>query len=188
MKRKLIIVCAPSGAGKTTIVKHILAHVPGVEFSISATNRPIRNGEEHGRDYYFLDTESFQKKIEEEAFLEWEEVYPGRFYGTLKTEVERITSIGKFVIFDVDVEGGLNIKRQYTNDALMVFIKPPSVEHLKKRLEIRATESAESLEARIGKAEIELSYEQYADSVIVNDNLEEALARAEELILQFLES
>lgn len=188
MSRKLIVVCAPSGAGKTTIVKHVLAHVPNVEFSVSATNRPQRDGEENGRDYYFMDTESFQQKIAEDAFLEWEEVYPGRYYGTLKSEVERIGHQGKFVIFDVDVEGGLNIKRYYGNEALMVFIKPPSVQHLKNRLETRATESPESLKARIDKAEIELSYEQYADAVIVNDSLEEALKNAEEIILGFLRS
>lgn len=188
MNRKLIIVCAPSGAGKTTIVRHLLENISGLEFSISATNRPKREYETDGYDYYFIDTESFRKKISDDAFLEWEEVYPGRFYGTLRTEVDRIWNRGNHVIFDVDVEGGMKIKKQFGERALFVFIRPPSLEHLRKRLHGRGTESAESLETRIRKAEKELGYAIHADKILVNDTLENALPAASRIITQFLEN
>lgn len=188
MKPKLIIFCAPSGAGKTTIVRHILETIPGIEFSVSATNRPMRANEVNGYDYYFLSTDEFKKQIEENAFLEWEEVYPGRFYGTLRSEIDRIGNRGNHVIFDVDVEGGLNIKKQYGKNALFVFIRPPSLEDLKNRLETRGTENKESLETRILKAGKEMEYERYADRIVVNDRLEEALNEAERIVRTFLEN
>ncbi len=187
MNKKLIIICAPSGAGKTTIVRHVLENIPGLEFSVSATNRPIRPNEANGCDYYFIDTAKFKQFIHEDAFLEWEEVYPGRYYGTLRSEVDRIWNRGNHVIFDVDVEGGLNIKQQFGEMALLVFIRPPSLEHLRERLKRRGTETEESLETRIRKAGKEMAYEVHADKVLVNDRLEDSLAQAIKIIVNFLE-
>lgn len=186
MSHKLIIVCAPSGAGKTTIVRHILENIPGLEFSVSATNRMQRSNEVQGVDYYFMDTATFRQKINNDEFLEWEEVYPGRFYGTLKSEVDRIWNRGNQAIFDVDVEGGLNIKRHFGKRALLLFVKPPSVEHLRERLHNRATETPESLATRIEKAEKELLYDARADQILVNDRLEETLPEAERIVREFL--
>jgi guanylate kinase len=188
LNRKLIIVCAPSGSGKTTIVRHILENISGIEFSVSATNRPMRKNEANGYDYYFIGTEEFRKKIDEQAFLEWEEVYPGRFYGTLRSEVDRIWNRGNHVIFDVDVEGGLNIKKQYGDRALLVFIRPPSLEHLRERLQKRGTENKESLDTRMKKAEKEMEYELHADKVLVNDRLDVSVKEAENIVRTFLES
>lgn len=186
MKGKLIIFSAPSGAGKTTIVKHLLQQDFDLEFSISATNRDPRKGETHAKDYYFLTSEEFQQKVENSEFLEWEEVYKGTSYGTLKNEVERIREEGKNVIFDVDVIGGLNIKKYYGNEALAVFVQPPSVEELKNRLRNRSTESEEKIEMRIAKAEYEMSFAEKFDVILVNDNLENALKKAEEAVTNFL--
>jgi guanylate kinase len=186
MKGKLIIFSAPSGAGKTTIVKHLLQKKFGLEFSVSATSRKPRPVEIEGKDYYFLSAEAFRKKIENDEFLEWEEVYNGIFYGTLKSEVERIRNTGKNVIFDVDVVGGLNIKKYYGNEALAVFVQPPSVEELKKRLQNRSTESEEKIKMRIAKAEKELEFARKFDVIIVNDDLSKALNEAENVISEFL--
>jgi guanylate kinase len=186
MKGKLIIFSAPSGAGKTTIVKHLLQKNFGLEFSVSATSRKPRPGEVDGKDYYFLTEEEFKEKIENGEFLEWEEVYSGIFYGTLKSEVERIRNAGKHVIFDVDVVGGLNIKKFYGNEALAVFIKPPSLDELRKRLENRSTESEEKIRMRIAKAEKELDFAARFDVVIVNDELQRALRDAEKVVGEFL--
>ena len=186
MKGKLLIFSAPSGAGKTTIVKHLLQKDFDLEFSISATSREPRSGENHGEDYCFLSQEEFQQKIKKDDFLEWEEVYAGIFYGTLKSEVERIRQIGKNVIFDVDVIGGLNIKKQYGDEALAVFVQPPSVEELKKRLRNRSTESEEKIEMRIAKAEYEMSFAHKFDLVLVNEKLENVLKEAEELVENYL--
>jgi len=186
MKGKLVIFSAPSGAGKTTIVKHLLQKDFGLEFSVSATSRQPRPGEVHGKDYYFLTAEEFKKKIESDEFLEWEEVYEGIFYGTLKNEVERIRSAGRHVIFDVDVVGGLNIKKYYGNEALAVFVQPPSVEELKNRLRNRSTESEEKINMRISKAEKELEFAGRFDVIIVNNELPKALKEAERVVSDFL--
>jgi len=185
-KGKLIIVSAPSGAGKTTLVKHLLDSNLNLAFSISAASRAKRPGEKNGVDYHFIPEEEFIKKIEHNEFLEWEEVYEGSFYGTLKSEVERLWVEGKHVIFDVDVEGGLNIKSQYGDRALAVFVMPPNVEQLEKRLRNRSTESDESLKTRLTKAVHELGYADRFDEVVVNDNLDKAKAEVYEVVRQFL--
>ncbi len=185
-KGKLIILSAPSGAGKTTIVKHLLQQDFNLEFSISATNREPRNGEIHGRDYYFLSPEEFLRKVENNEFLEWEEVYKGNRYGTLKSEVERIRNLGKNVIFDVDVIGGINIKKQFGDEALAIFVQPPSVNELKNRLKNRSTETEEKIRMRIEKAEYEIGFANQFDAVIVNENLDKAFAEAEKIVTEFL--
>jgi guanylate kinase len=187
MQGKLIIFSAPSGAGKTTIVRHLLEKNLNLEFSISATSRPMRHTETHGKDYYFLSVEEFKTKIANQEFLEWEEVYNGNFYGTLKSEVDRIRSIGKNVIFDVDVVGGSNIKKFYGNEALAVFVQPPSVEELRKRLIARSTDSQEVIDKRIAKAEYELTFASQFDCIIVNEDLEKAFDEAEKCIRKFIE-
>lgn len=187
MKGKLIIFSAPSGAGKTTIVKHLLKQDFDLEFSISATSREPRHTETHGKDYYFLSGEEFMTKVENDEFLEWEEVYKGTSYGTLKNEVERIREQGKNVIFDVDVVGGLNIKKYYGAEALAVFVQPPSVEELRNRLVRRSTDSRKKIAMRVAKAEHELSFARQFDVVIINDKLEDAFVEAERIIAEFLE-
>ena len=186
MSGKLIIFSAPSGAGKSTIVHHILNCGFNMEFSVSATSRPPRPNEVDGIDYYFLTTEEFRSKIRKNEFLEYEEVYPNSFYGTLRSEIERITSESKNVIFDIDVLGGINIKKQYEEQALAVFIAPPSMEVLHQRLINRGTDSPEMIAKRIGKAEFELSFAPQFDKVVVNDDLEKAKTEAERLIRNFL--
>lgn len=188
MKGKLIIFSAPSGSGKTTIVKHLLAQNFNLEFSISATSRPIRGNEVNGKDYYYLSADEFRKKIDANEFLEWEEVYPDRFYGTLKSEVERIRDKGGNVIFDVDVVGGLNIKNNYGNEALSVFVQPPSIEELEKRLNARSTDTNEVIKTRIEKASFELTFASKFDVILINDVLAEALIKAEEIINNFLKT
>ncbi len=183
---KLIILSAPSGAGKTTIARHLLVAGLGLEFSVSACSRAKRPGEVNGRDYYFLTTDEFRKSIEAGCFVEWEEVYPGQFYGTLKSEIERIHHKGLSVLFDVDVKGALSLKRIYGEQALSVFIMPPSLEVLKERLEKRGTDSPEKVRIRLAKAEIEMLYVSKFDAVIVNDQLEPALSQAETLVRSFL--
>lgn len=186
MRGKLIIFSAPSGAGKTTIVKHLLSQKFDLEFSISATSRGKRHTETEGKDYYFLSPEEFQKKINANEFLEWEEVYSGTYYGTLKSEVERIRNNGKNVIFDVDVVGGLNIKKFYGDEALSVFVQPPSVEELRKRLNGRSTDAPEVIEKRIQKAEYELSFAPKFDVILINDKLDQSIAEAEKIVNTFL--
>lgn len=188
MKGKLIIFSAPSGAGKTTIVKHLLQKGFNLEFSISATSREARHTETHEKDYYFLSGAEFLAKVENDEFLEWEEVYKGTSYGTLKSEVERIRDEGNNVIFDVDVVGGLNIKKYYGDEALAVFVQPPSVEELRNRLVGRSTDSEDKIAMRVAKAEHELSFAPEFDVVITNDKLEVAFEEAERIISEFLES
>ena len=184
---KVIIFSAPSGAGKSTIVNHLLGKGLGLEFSVSATCRAPRGQEQHGKEYYFFTREDFEKRIAAGEFLEYEEVYPGCFYGTLKSEVERIWSKGHTVLFDVDVVGGLNIKKKFGETALSVFIQPPSVAALRERLIGRATDSPEKIEERVAKAEYELTFADDFDTIIVNDKLEDALREAELKVRQFLE-
>ncbi|MCC9137624.1 guanylate kinase [Pontibacter silvestris] len=187
MQGKIIIFSAPSGAGKTTIVKHLLQVNPKLSFSISACTRDKRGRtEENGKDYYFITPEDFKEKIENDEFVEWEEVYEGAFYGTLKSEIQRIWDSGKHVILDVDVKGGLSIKHFYKERALAVFVKPPSVDELAKRLTARNTDSSSSISSRVFKAKFELSFEDQFDKVIVNDNLQEAFAKAEQLVNEFI--
>lgn len=179
---KLIAFTAPSGAGKTTIVKHLLSKYDELAFSVSATTRAARPHEVHGKDYYFLSLEEWQQKIEEGDFLEWEEVYENQYYGSLKSEVERLWSIGKYVIFDMDVKGATNIKKIYGEKAITVFVKPPSSEILFTRLRNRQTESEESLRKRIARAAEELTYESTFDIVLLNDDLEVCLTKAEQIV------
>jgi len=184
---KLIALTAPSGAGKTTIARHLLKTFDSLEFSISATTREKRAHEVDGRDYYFLTKEAFEEKVANDEIVEWEEVYEGQFYGTLKSEVGRIFRSNKLVIFDIDVEGATSIKRVYGEKALVIFIKPPSPEVLFKRLRNRKTESAKSLEKRIARARRELAYEDKFDRILVNDDLDTALRDAERLIQSVLD-
>lgn len=185
---KLVIFSAPSGAGKTTLVHHLLSKKFGLEFSVSAATRSQREGETDGKDYYFLSVDDFKKRIENKEFVEWEEVYTDNFYGTLRTEVQRIWNKGNHVIFDVDVEGGLNLKHAYGDKALAIFVLPPSLESLRKRLESRDTETSESVDRRMKKAPHEIEKSVYFDKIILNDNLNEAMKRAEELVRGFLQS
>ncbi len=183
---KLVIFSAPSGAGKTTIVQHILKCELNFGFSISATTRKPRGQEVDGREYYFLSTEEFKSKIENNEFLEWQEVYPDSYYGTLKSEVERSLSKGENIIFDVDVAGGYNIKNIYGSRALAVFVQPPSLEVLERRLLSRSTDSKEVIGERISKAEKEMEYSKYFDVIIINDKLADALMEAEDVVKAFL--
>lgn len=186
MQGKLVIVTAPSGAGKTTIVKHLLASLPNLVFSISATTRTQRQTEIAGKDYYFFSETEFKQKVAENAFVEWEEVYPGKFYGTLQNEVERIWNQGKHIIFDVDVKGAMSLKNKYPDQTLSIFIEPPSVEILIERLKNRNTETPETLNTRIERVRYELTYSQQFDCVIINDNLEVAKRQALDMVHKFL--
>jgi len=183
---KIVIFSAPSGSGKTTIVRELLKRFPQFEFSVSATSRRPRGQERDGVDYYFLTDEAFMRKVEEGAFVEWEEVYNGTRYGTLRSEVERIWAKGHVILFDVDVMGGINLKRIFGGDACSIFIMPPSIGELRRRLEGRGTDSPEAIERRIGKAEFELGKASEFDHTVVNDRLDEAVARTAELIETFL--
>src|ERR1700740_3535100 len=183
---KLIIFSAPSGAGKTTIVRDLLTKIPELEFSISATTRKPRGDEQDGKDYYFISKEEFLHRIAKKHFVEFEEVYSGTFYGTLRTEIERIWAEGKVVIFDIDVEGGLHLKRKYDGSALAIFVQPPSPEVLKQRLTGRGTDSAEKLKERFQKAEKELNYAPQFDIILKNTDLQTACVEAEFLVRDFL--
>lgn len=184
---KLIIFSAPSGAGKTTLVRHLL-EIPALNlaFSVSATSRAKRGYEEDGKDYFFLTAEEFSKKIKNHEFLEWEEVYKDQYYGTLKSEVDGLLKAGKNVIFDIDVEGGLNLKKIYGKEALAIFVKPPSIKHLEERLNTRSSEDEESLKTRLEKAVSELEYAPQFDKVLLNDKLEKAKRDAEVFVSDFL--
>lgn len=183
---KVLIFSAPSGSGKSTIVNHILKLHPEVEFSVSAASRAPRGTEVNGKEYWFMSADEFRKKIAEGAFVEYEEVYPGSFYGTLKSEVERIWNKGNVIIFDVDVKGGVNLKKYFGDAALSVFIKAPSVEVLRQRLTGRATDSPEAIERRVAKAEEEMLYADKFDYVLVNDDLGKAYTESEKLVGDFL--
>ncbi len=186
MSGKLIIFSAPSGSGKSTIINYLMQQGLGLAFSISATSRPPRGSERHGVEYFFLTPEEFRSRIAEGEFLEYEEVYPNRFYGTLKEQVERQLESGQHVVFDVDVVGGCNIKEFYGNRALSIFIQPPSIKELRRRLEGRGTDAPEIIQQRIDKAEYELSFASKFDKVIVNDDLVQAKAEALAVVASFL--
>ena len=186
-KNKMIIISAPSGAGKTTIVKKLLKQkTHNLTFSISACSRPKRKNEIHEKDYYFISVNEFKQKIKNNEFIEWEEVYHNQFYGTLHSEIKKIWKNGKNVVFDVDVVGGLNIKKQFPKEALSIFIKPPSINELKNRLINRSTDTKANIIKRINKAEKELQYENKFDAVIINDNLQEAIKNTKQIIADFL--
>ncbi len=188
MAKKVLIFSAPSGSGKSTIVNHILGLYPGsMEFSVSATSRAPRGEEQDGREYYFLTAEEFRKMIAEDKFVEYEEVYEGRFYGTLKSECERIWAAGHVIIFDVDVKGGVNLKKYFGDAALSIFIQAPSVEVLRQRLVNRGTDSPEAIEERVAKAEEEMTYAPQFDYVLVNDELQTAYAESEKVVEDFLD-
>ena len=186
MNKKVIIFSAPSGAGKSTVVGHLLRRFDFLEFSISATSRPPRGTERNGVEYYFFSEEEFRNLISRNAFVEYEEVYPGSFYGTLRSEVERIWAKGHAILFDIDVKGGVNLKRIFGDAALSVFVKPPSVEELRRRLQGRGTDSPEAIDRRVAKAAEELLYETKFDKVLENDVLERTLAEAEKTVLDFV--
>nr|MBS0038346.1 guanylate kinase [Saprospiraceae bacterium] len=183
---KMIIITAPSGAGKTTIVKHLKEKYPKMQFSVSATTRDKRKGELHGKDYFYLSIPEFKKLIDTKQLLEWEEVYENQYYGTLKSEVNRIWSEGKHILFDIDVKGATTLKERYGDRALSIFIKPPSLQVLMKRLKNRGSETPEQLKKRTIKLKEELSYETAFDVVIVNNDLQEALTTAENLVGDFI--
>lgn len=183
---KLLIFSAPSGSGKTTLVHYLMKQFPELAFSVSATSRPPRPGEQDGKDYFFMTVNQFKQKIANQEFVEWEEVYENQFYGSLKSEVERLRNEGKTVVFDVDVKGGLNIKKQFGDEALAIFVKPPSLEVLEKRLRARSTEDEASLKKRISRAGYEMEFEPQFDEVIVNDKLDEAQEQSVKLVRSFL--
>lgn len=187
MAGKVIILSAPSGSGKSTIINALMTEGDlNMQFSVSATSRAPRGEEQHGHDYYFLSEEEFRAKIAEDAFVEYEEVYPGRFYGTLKSEIDRIASNGSNVVMDIDVNGALRVKNKLGDTALSLFIKPPSIEELQRRLEARATDTPESIETRINRAKYELEQASEFDAQIVNDNLEQAVRLARKIISEFI--
>ncbi|KIC92128.1 guanylate kinase [Flavihumibacter sp. ZG627] len=183
---KIIIITAPSGAGKTSITRYLLQKYPKLAFSISAATRSPRGKEENGKDYYFMSVEKFRNHIQQNDFVEWEMVYEGKYYGTLKKELNRIWEKGQTPMLDIDVKGAIHVQQQYPDQTLSLFIEPPSVDELRKRLFGRGTETDESLQARINKAAYEISFKHHFDHIIVNDNLEKACAEAEQLILKFL--
>ena len=183
---KLVIFSAPSGAGKSTLVNYLLPQFPQLSFSISATSRAPRGQEEHGKDYYFLSSEEFKVRVAQDELLEWEEVYSGTYYGTLRTEVERIWSEGKVVVFDIDVVGALNLKKQFGDRALALFVQAPSVEILEQRIRGRGTDSEEKIQQRVAKATIEMARAPEFDKVVVNDDLNTAKAKALAILKDFL--
>jgi len=186
MSYKLIILSAPSGAGKTTIARHLLNAGLDLEFSVSACSRAMRDGEVNGRDYYFMSAAEFKKRVQAGELLEWQEVYPDHFYGTLKSEIDRIHRTGHHVLFDVDVKGGINIKKIYGDQALSVFIMPPSLEVLRERLEHRGTDSPEKIRLRLAKAEIEMADAPKFDAILINDDLDIALQESVAIVKNFL--
>lgn len=186
MNGKLIIFSAPSGAGKTTIVKYLLQSGLPLEFSISACNRLPRPGEVNGKDYYFLSTEEFKQKIENVEFIEWEEVYPGSFYGTLRTELYRIWNNNNHVLFDIDVKGGVNLKKLFPKQSLSIFVMPPSVEELERRLTSRSTDDGATIRKRVDKAVYELKFADQFDTIVINDILQDAKTKAFNLVSEFI--
>lgn len=182
---KVIIFSAPSGSGKSTIVNALLTQINNLEFSVSATSRAARGTEKNGVEYYFLTQSEFEQRIANDEFLEWEEVYKGTYYGTMKSEIDRIWGAGNIVIFDVDVVGGVNLKSLFGNDALSIFIMPPSVDELRRRLVCRNTDTLETIEKRISKAATELKFADKFDMIVVNDSLEQAIENAKDAIVEF---
>jgi guanylate kinase len=185
-QNKIIVITAPSGAGKTSITHYLLRKFPQLAFSISAATRAARSYEKNGKDYYFLSIDDFKQRIQKNEFVEWEMVYEGKYYGTLKSELQRIWDNNQCPLLDIDVKGAIHVKQQYPNTALTIFIEPPSVDELKRRLESRGTETPESLQARINKASFEISFKDHFDKNIINDNLENAFGKAVDIVKDFL--
>ncbi|NII24733.1 guanylate kinase [Pseudoflavitalea sp. X16] len=184
---KILIITAPSGAGKTSITRHLLQHFPQLAFSVSAATREARGNEKDGADYYFMSVEDFQQKIRDQQFVEWEMVYEGKYYGTLKSELDRIWANNQVPVLDIDVKGAIHVQQQYPNTTLSVFIEPPSVDELKRRLESRGTETAESLQARVNKASYEISFKHHFHRIVVNAQLDKAREEAMGIVRDFLE-
>lgn len=184
--QKILIITAPSGAGKTSITRHLMKAFPVLEFSVSATTRKARGMEKEGVDYYFMSLKDFKQKIQNKEFAEWEMVYEGKYYGTLKSELKRIWALNKIPVLDIDVKGAIHIQQQYPENTLSLFVEPPSVNELKNRLESRGTETIESLAARVNKAAYELSFKDQFNSMVVNDELQRACAEAEKIVSDFL--
>ena len=184
--QKILIITAPSGAGKTSITRHLMKVFPVLEFSVSAATRNARGIEKEGVDYYFMDINDFKQKIQNKEFAEWEMVYEGKYYGTLKSELKRIWALNKVPVLDIDVKGAIHIQQQYPENTLSIFIEPPSVDELKNRLHRRGTETAESLEARINKASYELSFKDQFNQLITNDDLQHACREAEKIVADFI--
>ena len=182
----LIIITAPSGAGKTSITRYLLQHFPQLAFSVSAATRPQRPDEMNGVDYYFMSLEEFQHKIQNQEFIEWEMVYEGRYYGTLKSELQRLRKNNKIPILDIDVKGAIHVQEQYPGQSLSIFVQPPSIEELRRRLEYRNTESPEALQDRLSKASYEISFRHHFNNIIVNDNLQNACEEARHVVADFL--
>lgn len=183
---KIIIITAPSGAGKTSITKYLLNRIPGLAFSVSAATRSPRGNEQHGKDYYFISEEEFKNKIQNDEFVEWEMVYEGKYYGTLKSELNRIWNLKLVPVLDIDVKGAIHVQQQYPKSTLTLFIEPPSIDELKRRLQGRGTESSESLEARVNKAAYEISFKHSFSETILNNNLQEAQQLAEKIVNAFM--
>ncbi len=186
--QKILIITAPSGAGKTSITHFLMREFPVLQFSISAATRDARGNEKHGVDYYFISMDEFKQKIQQKEFAEWEMVYEGKYYGTLKSELKRIWSNQRVPVLDIDVKGALHVQQQYPENTLSIFVEPPSVDALKIRLQARGTETEESLQARVSKASYEISFKDHFDKVIVNDNLDNACAQAKIIVGNFLNS
>ena len=184
--QKILIITAPSGAGKTSITRHLLKVFPVLEFSVSAATRNARGIEKEGVDYYFMSVEDFKQKIQSKEFAEWEMVYEGKYYGTLKSELKRIWALHKIPVLDIDVKGAIHIQQQYPENTLSLFVEPPSVDELKNRLKSRGTETPESLAARVNKAAYELSFKHHFNSTVVNDELQRACAEAEKIVADFI--
>lgn len=185
--QKIIILTAPSGAGKTSITKYLLKKHPGLSFSVSAATRSPRDNEENGKDYYFITIEEFNTRIQNNEFVEWEMVYEGRYYGTLKSEFNRIWSNGQVPVLDIDVKGAIHVQQQYPGRSFSIFIEPPSIEELKRRLETRGSENMETLQTRINKAAYEISFKHHFHKIVVNNDLTQACSEAEEALKEFLQ-
>lgn len=184
--KKLVIITAPSGAGKTSITHYLLQNIPALSFSISAATRRPRKGEVSGRDYYFMSPEEFNSKIKANDFLEWEMVYEGKYYGTLRSEIDRLWGLQKYPLLDIDVKGAIHVQQQYPESSLSIFIQAPSIDELQKRLQSRGTETAQSLAARVNKASYELSFKNHFNKIIINDQLQRACTEAESIVAAFI--
>jgi guanylate kinase len=185
---KIILITAPSGAGKTSIVKHLLRKYPSLAFSVSATTRPPRMDETNGKDYYFIDDKEFEKKIRDKDFLEWQMVYEGRYYGTLKSEINRLWDLGRVPVLDLDVNGAIHVMQHYPVNTIAIFVQAPSAEELRRRLVSRGSETPESLQARLDKSSYEMTFRNKFQNVIVNDNFEKACSEADKIVGEFLQT